>query len=172
MDADAGVGDRDANLAGVGLRRRDRDAAAGRAQDGGIAFNSMLPASPIRLRGDQRALKQILLNLLSNAIKFTHAGGSVSVSAAQADTGEIRITVADTGIGIHPSALSRIFQPFSQIDHTATRTKGGTGLGLAISKHLAELHGGTIAIDSTPGIGTTVLVTLPAERAVSQDRAG
>ena len=149
-----------------------RTMVAGRAQDGGIAFNSMLPASPIRLRGDQRALKQILLNLLSNAIKFTHAGGSVSVSAALADNGEIRITVTDTGIGIHPSALSRIFQPFSQIDHTATRTKGGTGLGLAISKHLAELHGGTIAIDSTPGIGTTVLVTLPAERAVSQDRAG
>jgi PAS domain S-box-containing protein len=149
-----------------------RTMVAGRAQDGGIAFNSMLPASPVRLRGDQRALKQILLNLLSNAIKFTHPGGSVSVSASQADNGEIQLTVADTGIGIHPSALSRIFQPFFQIDHAATRTKGGTGLGLAISKHLAELHGGTIAIDSMPGIGTTVLVTLPAERAVSQGIAG
>ena len=148
-----------------------RTMVAGRAQDGGIAFNSMLPASPIRLRGDQRALKQILLNLLSNAIKFTQAGGSVSVSAAQIETGEIHLTVADTGVGIHPSALSRVFQPFFQIDHSATRAKAGTGLGLAISKHLAELHGGTIAIDSTPGIGTTVLVTLPAERAVSQDRA-
>jgi two-component system cell cycle sensor histidine kinase PleC len=79
--------------------------------------------------------------------------------------------VADTGIGIHPSALPKVFQPFFQIDHATTRTKGGTGLGLPISKHLAELHGGKIAIDSKPGIGTTVTVTLPATRAVSRDSA-
>jgi signal transduction histidine kinase len=127
---------------------------------------------PIRLRGDQRALKQILLNLLSNAVKFTPSGGSVSVSAGPNSRGEIQLAVADTGIGIKPSALPKVFRPFFQIDHAATRAKGGTGLGLAISKHLAELHGGTIAIDSKPGIGTTVTVTLPAERAVDQDRAG
>jgi PAS domain S-box-containing protein len=149
-----------------------RTMVAGRAQDGGIAITSLLPPSPIRLRGDQRALKQILLNLMSNAIKFTHSGGSVSISLAKADSGEIQLTVADSGIGIKPSALAKVFQPFYQIDHAATRAKGGTGLGLAISKHLAELHGGTIAIDSKIGIGTTVTVTLPAARAVNQDRAG
>jgi PAS domain S-box-containing protein len=149
-----------------------RTMVAGRAQDSGIAITILLPPSSIRLRGDQRALKQILLNLMSNAIKFTHSGGSVSISLAKADSGEIQLTVADSGIGIKPSALAKVFQPFYQIDHAATRAKGGTGLGLAISKHLAELHGGTIAIDSKIGIGTTVTVTLPAARAVNQDRAG
>jgi PAS domain S-box-containing protein len=149
-----------------------RTMVAGRAQDGGIAITSLLPSSPIRLRGDQRALKQILLNLLSNAVKFTPSGGSVSVSTGTTDRGEIQLAVADTGIGIKPSALPKVFRPFFQIDHAATRAKGGTGLGLAISKRLAELHGGTIAIDSKPGIGTTVTVTLPAERAVDRDRAG
>jgi signal transduction histidine kinase len=149
-----------------------RTMVAGRAQDGGIAITSLLPSSPIRLRGDQRALKQILLNLLSNAVKFTPSSGRVSVSVGTTDGGEIQLAVADTGIGIKPSALPKVFRPFFQVDHAAIRAKGGTGLGLAISKHLAELHGGTIAIDSTPGIGTTVTVTLPAERAVDRDRAG
>ncbi|NJO35391.1 MAG: PAS domain S-box protein [Rhodospirillales bacterium] len=149
-----------------------RTMVAGRAQDGRITITCQLPASPIRLRGDQRALKQILLNLLSNAIKFTPTGGSVAVSAGRMEGGEVQLSVADTGIGIKPSVLAKVFRPFFQVDHAATRTRSGTGLGLAISKHLAELHGGAIAIDSKPGIGTTVTVTLPAERAVDQDRAG
>jgi two-component system, cell cycle sensor histidine kinase PleC len=94
------------------------------------------------------------------------------VSVSRTDAGDIRLSVADTGVGIHPSAQCKVFQPFFRIDRTATRGKGGSGLGLAISKHLAELHGGTIGIDSTPGIGTTVTVTLPASRAVSRDSAG
>jgi PAS domain S-box-containing protein len=146
-----------------------RTMVAGRAQDGGIALTSMLPQKPIKLRGDQRALKQILLNLLSNAVKFTHPGGNVSVTVGRMPSGDIQLMVADTGIGMHPAAQSQVFQPFFQIDQTATRAKGGTGLGLAITKRLAELHGGTIGIDSSPGIGTTVTVTLPAARAVSQD---
>ena len=149
-----------------------RTMVAGRAQDGGIVIASLLPPSPIRVRGDQRALKQILLNLLSNAVKFTPPCGNVSVSVGRTEGGDIQLVVADTGIGIKPSALAKVFRPFFQVDHAATRTKSGTGLGLAISKHLVELHGGAIAIDSTPGIGTTVMVTLPAERAVDQDRAG
>jgi signal transduction histidine kinase len=146
-----------------------RTMVTGRAQDGGIALTSMLPQKPIKLHGDQRALKQILLNLLSNAVKFTHPGGNVSVTVGRMPSGDIQLTVADTGIGMHPAAQSQVFQPFFQIDQTATRAKGGTGLGLAITKRLAELHGGTIGIDSSPGIGTTVTVTLPAARAVSQD---
>jgi PAS domain S-box-containing protein len=146
-----------------------RTMVAGRAEDGGIALACLLPAQPIKLRGDQRALKQILLNLLSNAVKFTQAGGKISVAAGQTESGDIQLIVADTGIGIHPSALPKVFQPFYQIDHSATRAKAGTGLGLPISKHLAELHGGKIGIDSAPGIGTTVTVTLPAARATSGD---
>ena len=147
-----------------------RKMVAGRAQDGGIALTSMQPRAPIAVRGDQRALKQILLNLLSNAVKFTQPGGEVGVTIARQDNGDVQLIVADTGIGIHPTAQRRVFQPFFQVDPTATRAKGGTGLGLAITKHLAELHGGTIGIDSEPGIGTTVTVTLPAARAVDRDR--
>ncbi|MGH6893286.1 MAG: sensor histidine kinase, partial [Dongiaceae bacterium] len=143
-----------------------------RAEDGRIDLTSNPPARAFKLRADQRALKQILLNLLSNALKFTPKGGKVTVTAATEPSGEIRLAVADTGIGIHAAALGRIFQPFFQVDPTATRSRGGTGLGLAITKRLAELHGGTVGIDSTPGIGTTVTVTLPAARAAIQDRAG
>jgi signal transduction histidine kinase len=131
----------------------------------------LAPSLPM-VRADQRALKQILLNLLSNAVKFTQVGGKVSLSLARTAAGDIRLVVADNGIGIHPTAQRRLFQPFFQVDHAATRRKGGTGLGLAITKDLTELHGGTIGIDSAPGIGTTVTVTLPAARAVSRDSAG
>jgi PAS domain S-box-containing protein len=147
-----------------------RTMVAGRAQDASIELASMIPHG-FKVRGDQRALKQILLNLMSNAVKFTQASGKVTVSARRAAGGDVELSVADTGIGIHPAALRQVFQPFFQIDHTHTRSRSGTGLGLSITKHLVELHGGTIRIDSTPGIGTTVLVTLPAARAVSQDNA-
>jgi PAS domain S-box-containing protein len=149
-----------------------RRMVAGRAEDGGLVLDISLPAQPVTLRGDERALKQILLNLLSNAVKFTQVGGKVSLSLARTAAGDIRLVVADNGIGIHPTAQRRLFQPFFQVDHAATRRKGGTGLGLAITKDLTELHGGTIGIDSAPGIGTTVTVTLPAARAVSRDSAG
>ncbi len=145
-----------------------RTMVAGRAEHGGIVLTSQL-ARPVKLRGDQRALKQILLNLLSNAVKFTPAGGRVSIAAGRTLRGDIELIVADTGVGIHPSAMTKVFQPFFQIDHSSTRAKGGTGLGLPISKHLAELHGGDLRIDSTPGIGTTVTVTLPAARAINGD---
>jgi two-component system, cell cycle sensor histidine kinase PleC len=138
-----------------------------RAQDGKVQLVTEMAQQQV-VRADQRALKQILLNLLSNAVKFTPAGGKVSVAVAAEPGADIRLTVADTGIGIHQSALGKVFQPFYQVDHTATRSKGGTGLGLAIVKHLVDLHGGSIGLDSAPGRGTTVTVTLPAQRLVLQ----
>ncbi len=141
-----------------------------RAEDGGITLSVDPIAPALRLRADQRALKQILLNLLSNAVKFTPQGGRVAVQAALLNGGETSLSVSDTGIGIHPAAQRRVFQPFFQVDPTATRARSGTGLGLAITNHLVDLHGGKIEIDSKPGIGTTVTVTLPASRAVRQDR--
>jgi PAS domain S-box-containing protein len=143
-----------------------------RAGDGGIILSVDTPAHPLRLCADQRAMKQILLNLLSNAVKFTPQAGKVTVRAGTLDSGEVVLSVADTGIGIHPIAQRSIFQPFFQVDPTATRSRSGTGLGLAITKHLVDLHDGKIEVDSTPGIGTTVTVTLPAARVVRQDRAG
>jgi signal transduction histidine kinase/CheY-like chemotaxis protein len=108
---------------------------------------------------DEDKLKQILMNLLSNAVKFTEEG-AVTVTARRHD-GEVSIAVADTGIGIPEEALGRIFDEFSQADSSTTRQYGGTGLGLSISRHLAQLMGGDIAVQSTVGAGSIFTVTLP-----------
>jgi two-component system cell cycle sensor histidine kinase PleC len=126
---------------------------------GGVAINDERAEVPSYF-GDRRALKQILLNLLSNAVKFTPRGGSVTVGVIYDRTGH-RFTVADTGIGIPAEALERIFDPFSRGDPMVSRKTDGTGLGLAISRRLAELHGGSIAVASEAGKGTTVTVHLP-----------
>jgi PAS domain S-box-containing protein len=119
---------------------------------------------PNILVGDQLRIKQILLNLIGNAVKFT-AQGSITITAdllEQHDTSVlVRITVRDTGIGITPEGLDKIFLPFVQADGSTTRNYGGSGLGLTISRCLAELMGGTISVESTPGIGSCFIVTLP-----------
>jgi signal transduction histidine kinase len=116
------------------------------------------------LRADQRALKQILINLLSNAVKFTPKGGRITITAAIDDRGSCLFTVQDTGIGIAESDIPVVLQPFSQVDSSLARKFEGTGLGLPLSKRLAELHGGTLEIDSVLGEGTKVSVRFPAER--------
>ncbi|MBL3676840.1 MAG: PAS domain-containing protein [Alphaproteobacteria bacterium] len=110
---------------------------------------------------DRRAVMQVVLNLLSNAIKFTPAGGCVSVSCAVV-AGRPEIVVRDTGIGIPPDYLQHITLPFEQVQGSYARQHEGSGLGLAITKDLVELHGGSLLIDSTPGVGTCVTVWLPA----------
>ncbi|MES1152255.1 MAG: ATP-binding protein, partial [Dongia sp.] len=120
---------------------------------------------------EERALKQIVINLLSNAVKFTPRGGSVRVEGAMTGEGEARIVVRDTGIGIAPEMLPHLFLPFHQGDNSTSRRYDGTGLGLAITRRLVELHGGRIEIQSEVGQGTTVLVTLPAERLIIDSKA-
>jgi signal transduction histidine kinase len=117
------------------------------------------------LYADAKRLKQILVNLLTNAVKFTPAGGRISVATKLDRLSRPCIEVNDTGIGIHPEDLARINEPFVQIAgaHGAD-SLSGTGLGLPLTKRLVELHGGTIDLTSTPGIGTRVTVTFPAER--------
>ena len=117
------------------------------------------PAMPRLLSGDAQRLNQILANLVSNAVKFTEAG-EVRVTARWAD-GRMRLEVQDTGIGIDGKDLERIFQPFDQADASNTRLHGGTGLGLSIVRHLVELMGGTVGVDSRPGEGSTFSVDLP-----------
>jgi PAS domain S-box-containing protein len=110
---------------------------------------------PQYARGDRRRLRQVLLNLLSNAVKFTTEGSVVvSVNAKPQPHGDarIRVDVADTGIGVDPAALDRLFEPFTQADASTTRNYGGTGLGLAIARDLVELMGGTIGAE-TSGLG-------------------
>jgi signal transduction histidine kinase len=121
---------------------------------------------PPFVRADERRLKQILLNLLSNAIKFTPAGGLVGIRASMTEGGGIAIAVSDTGIGIAAEEIDRAMAPFSQVETGLARRYDGTGLGLPLSKALAELHGGSLHLESEPGVGTTVTVCLPAARVV------
>lgn len=119
---------------------------------------------PSGLLGDQLRIKQILLNLLGNASKFT-TNGSIEISTSlleqHEDTVLIQIAVRDTGIGISPDALDRIFKPFVQEDGSTTRKYGGTGLGLSISQRLVELLRGNISVESTQGVGSCFTIILP-----------
>lgn len=118
-----------------------------------------------RIRADDRRMRQIMINLLSNAVKFTPEGGVVLVSCAATDLGLV-ITVSDTGIGMAPHEIAKAFEAFGQIDSTISRKYAGTGLGLPLVKHLVELHGGTLAVESARNVGTTVTIVLPRERLV------
>jgi len=125
---------------------------------------------------DDGRLRQVLLNLLGNAIKFTATGGvriAVRVDEQHGTRQRLRIVVADTGIGIHAAKLRHVFAPFSQAESSTTRRFGGTGLGLTISRRLVERMGGHIAVESEPGKGTTVSVTLelPVAAALPQVEA-
>jgi signal transduction histidine kinase/PAS domain-containing protein/ActR/RegA family two-component response regulator/HPt (histidine-containing phosphotransfer) domain-containing protein len=139
----------------------------------GVALGySIGPEVPDGVRGDPTRLRQVLSNLVGNALKFT-AHGSVDVAITsggpapaapdQPETARVfvEIRVKDTGVGISPAQQARLFQPFVQADQSTTRLYGGTGLGLTIAKHLVERMGGTIALESEPGVGTTFLVRVP-----------
>ena len=116
---------------------------------------------PALVRGDGARVRQVLSNVVANAVKFTPAG-SVTVRIGRARAGDrIRFEVADTGIGIDPEVIEKMFEPFMQADVSMTRVYGGNGLGLAISKELVELMGGTIGAESEPGRGSVFWFELP-----------
>jgi signal transduction histidine kinase len=143
---------------------KDQAAAAG------VTLRRVLPRGLPSIRGDRHRLRQALLNLLSNAVKFTPAGGVVRLAV---DTKRgLEISVADTGIGMTPREIGRALETFRQVDGSLTRRHQGAGVGLPLAKHLIELHGGTLAIASQKGAGTTVVISLPAERIVSRSPGG
>lgn len=131
---------------------------ANKAREKGLALDYYLdPAMPTAVVGDAFRLQQVLVNLLANAIKFTDCGCvalRVRSRALRAGRYELGFTVADSGVGITPAGLARLFLPFSQVDNSSTRRFEGTGLGLAISKSLIELMGGKITVRSKPGRGS------------------
>ncbi|MEN0021013.1 MAG: PAS domain-containing protein, partial [Planctomycetota bacterium] len=142
-----------------------RDVAAvfaPRAAKKQIALNVEIDADhPSAINSDPTRLQQIIANLVSNAVKFTDEG-SVTVRAGldPADHSRIRIEVADTGIGLEPEHIDRVFKPFNQADTSTTRKFGGSGLGLAIARRLANLLGGDLTVRSTPGQGSTFTATV------------
>lgn len=120
------------------------------------------PATMIYI--DSTKFKQVTLNLLSNSVKFTEARGRIQVDSVLHKSGDLVLSIRDTGIGIPPEQIERILQPFEQIADHLTREHEGTGLGLPIAKALIELHGGELVLSSQPGAGTTAKLRLPSDR--------
>ena len=152
----------------VDLRQEVQDAArlfSEHAVEVGLKLKIDLPAVTPPLWADRRKIKQILLNLLSNAIKFTPPGGEVRVaSEIDGETGDLKIVVADSGIGIDQKDIDKVFSAFGQVESSLSRRYEGTGLGLPLSVALVELHGGKLELESSVGVGTRITVRLPARR--------
>jgi signal transduction histidine kinase len=115
---------------------------------------------PITIVGDRVKLRQLVLNLITNAIRYTPTGGAVSLSVAR-ENGTALFEVADTGIGIPPGEIGKIFDRFYRVDKARSRELGGSGLGLSIAKLIAEQHRGRISVASEPHRGSTFTVHLP-----------
>ena len=142
---------------------------AARFAESGISYRQLLPDGPVAVVVDRHKFAQIFINLLSNALKFTEQGGEVVLSAQRRADGGLSVSVRDTGIGIAAEDIPVVLLPFGQVESAFSRTHHGTGLGLPLAKSLAELHGGTLELESAPGVGTTVTVTLPAARVALLD---
>jgi signal transduction histidine kinase/CheY-like chemotaxis protein len=152
----------------VGLLRDVEALLRGGAEQKGLLFRTETSgATSNKVIGDAMRLKQILVNLVGNAIKFTEKGSVLVKAVGAPRDGRLRlaIEIADTGVGITPQQMSRLFRPFEQADVTTTRRFGGTGLGLAISDNLLRLMGGAMVVDSEPGVGTRFQITLDLETA-------
>jgi two-component system sensor histidine kinase/response regulator len=150
------------------------DLVAGKAADKGLELVlNVEPDMPRHLVGDTLRLSQILINFTNNAMKFTESGEIVISVEAQKRLGDrllVRFAVRDTGMGITPEQMSRLFQSFHQADSSTTRRYGGTGLGLAISKELATLMGGEVGVESRPGAGSTFWFTAVLGVGAERDR--
>ena len=134
-----------------------------RAEQAGVVLEQWVYDDDLVVKCDERAIKQILINLLSNAVKFSPKKSAVKIHIEPTETA-LRIAVVDQGIGMAAEDIPRALEPFRQVDGALTRNYEGTGLGLPLARRLAELHNGTLTIESTPGEGTSVFVDLPLER--------
>ena len=165
LDLDEDVLDLGVVLAGC------KTIVAERARDKKINLDIDEPKG-VKVRADNRRLKQVVINLLSNAIKFTPEEGQVRVSMDRSAHGDVRIFVSDSGIGIAKEDIPVILQPFAQVESSLVRSHEGVGLGLPITKSLVEMHGGTLEVESELGRGTIVTITIPVERVVAPGEDG
>lgn len=165
------------------------DTASLRAAKGQHCVVAMDEAEPLVVLADAVRVRQVLFNLLANASKFTPEGGQISLTGVRTRTpipvpadragdaprllsrDAVWISVVDTGIGIRPEDMAKLFQEFSQLDSAFNRQQQGTGLGLALSKSFVELHGGTIGADSVPGAGSTFWFILPVDGPIRRSMA-
>jgi two-component system cell cycle sensor histidine kinase PleC len=137
-----------------------RDAIAGKGQ----SLDVLVPRELPMLSVDSRRLKQILVNLLSNAHKFTPQRGRIVLVAKRNPDGGATFAVGDTGVGMSPDQVAIAFRPFGQVQSHLSRTQEGAGLGLPIARGLARQHGGDLRVESQPGAGTTVFLSLPPDQ--------
>jgi signal transduction histidine kinase len=129
----------------------------------GVSLVVELPERPVRLNADRVRLAQVFANLLNNAAKFTESGGGVMLTVGQEDA-QVVVRVRDTGIGIAPEGLAKVFDLFAQVDRSIGRSQGGLGIGLALVKRVVEMHGGTVAAHSDgPDTGAEFTIRLPIE---------
>ncbi len=140
----------------------------GTARGKGVELSTGGDDGAVAVFADATKLRQIVINLLANAVRFTPSGGRVTVATRRRD-GDVELEVRDTGVGLAPEDIPRALEPFVQVGQEVARDTGGAGLGLPLSKRLAELHGGRLEIDSSPGEGTTVRIVLPANRVLDRE---
>jgi len=131
---------------------------ADKAARGGVTVAVDVPSDMCALV-DKRQIQRVLVNLLDNAIKYTSSGGTVNISGRETDT-EVSITVEDTGVGIPPAGIDRIFERFFRVDKARSRQLGGTGLGLSIVRDIAEAHDGRVSVESEVGKGSAFTFTV------------
>jgi len=133
-----------------------------KASENEILLTAVPPENAsVAVMSDDLGLEQVITNLLDNAIKYTPVQGTVTISYHRRDDGFVQVDVTDTGIGIEAKHIPRLFERFYRVDKARSRDMGGTGLGLSIVKHIVQLHGGQIWVESTPGVGSTFSFILP-----------
>jgi len=133
-----------------------------KVDESGLKLKIKAPEDLPLLPGDQRVIRQMILNLVGNAIRFTDPGGVITVNIACEASGDQTLTVSDTGIGIAEEDIPRVLEPFGQADAGLARRQDGTGLGLPLVQSFIALHGGTLDLQSEPGVGTVVTLHFPA----------
>ncbi len=140
------------------------DLMASKIEANDMTVTNLLSEKSPQIIGEELAVKQMMMNLLSNAIKFTPSGGRVTIDCELESSGQLRVSITDTGIGLDEAEIEKALSPFGQVDTALSRSGSGTGLGLTLVDSLIKLHGGRLELFSQKGIGTTVNLVFPAKR--------